>query len=170
MRLFLDLDGVFANLDKKMSELFGILWHTDQAVWEELNQVAPNVFRDLEKMPEADRLLLEAKKWEEAGAKVQFLTALPRKIHMPYAAPGKVAWVREVLKSDWQVTFGPYASDKRYHCTGSNCVLVDDNKANIAQWSRKGGMAIHHTDELADYTLLQLRTIREDWHNALQKV
>lgn len=160
MNLFLDLDGVFANLDKKLSELFGIFWKSDEDIWTELNSTCPHVFRDLELMPGAELLMNEAWNWEEAGATVQFLTALPRRVHMPYAAPGKVAWVRDVLKSPWQVTFGPYASDKRYHCTGSNCVLVDDSSVNVAQWIRKGGAAVHHHYENLDHTLLELKRLR----------
>lgn len=161
MKLFLDLDGVFANFDKRMSELFGLLWEQDEStIWEEVVGIAPRLFREFDLLPGADRLLEEAKQWEQAGSTVQFLTALPARIHMPYAAPDKIHWVRETLGSTWQVTFGPFAKDKRYHCTGKDCVLVDDSKINIEQWIRKKGIGILHDPEDVERTLRCMEKIR----------
>src|SRR5262245_61058134 len=82
-KLYLDLDGVLANFDKRVEELLGTdniyKWefiYGPKAFWDALNEADENFFVDLEPMPGADRLFDTA--LTLARGDLSILTALPR--------------------------------------------------------------------------------------------
>lgn len=93
----------------------------------------------------------------ENFSSVRLLTALPyyRQDLFVECAIAKKQWAEEHLdrhlRKRIDVTFGPLAEEKQYHCIKhhpnfdlSRNILIDDNHRNIEQWDAVGGTAIFH--------------------------
>ena len=141
--LFVDMDGVAADFDKKIVNMYGKpfgrvaseekinFWHYD---------FTPEFFDQLEPAPDLNECIDEL--WDLYQGNVRFLTALPlhRKDLAYQSAHFKMKWARERVKKPVPVTFGPFAIDKQNHCAGPKYHLLDDNAKNIKQWESKGGV------------------------------
>lgn len=144
--LFIDMDGVAADFDKKIVDIFGKPFER-KASEEKLNfwhyTFTPEFFDQLQPAPYLNECIDEL--WDLYNGNVRFLTALPlhRKDLAYQSAHFKMKWAREKVKKPVPVTFGPFAIDKQHHCTGSHCHLLDDNLKNIKQWQSKGGIAFY---------------------------
>jgi hypothetical protein len=164
--IYLDMDSVIADFDKWAFETFGKRFDafaTSQEAWE---AAAPyqNLYRDLEKMPDADELVdgvynLAAKH----NCVVGILTAIPKLQRFPQAEQHKREW----LEQHWGQKYpgllenfntGPYSQDKQNHCRPGD-VLIDDRDINIRQWNAKGGKGIFHVS--AQQSLAQLKKYLE---------
>ena len=153
--LYLDMDGVVADFDEYAHRLLGVppssgIYPDD--IWKKL-AANPRIYRDLKKLPYADRLVEECqdlaltKDWQ-----LMFLTAVPKGNDVKWAFFDKVLWTQKY----WPhipVMFGPYSKDKHMHCQSGD-LLIDDRMSNIDEWRAAGGVAIHHVD--IDATLYEL--------------
>jgi len=134
---WLDLDGVYADLHRRIHHLTGLQPHQmEKKHFWKVVMGDKQFFASLELMPDADIL------WEYTRQfKPKFLTGAP---------PGEQF---RQQKRDWVVKkFGPEhetivlpAKDKQLH-SGPNKVLIDDTPRNIEQWREKGGLGILHKD------------------------
>jgi 5'(3')-deoxyribonucleotidase len=134
---FLDLDGVFADLHRRIHHLTGLQPHQmERKHFWKVVMSDKKFFASLEMMPDAEHLWTYTKQY---GPK--FLTGAP---------PGEQF---RQQKRDWTAKmFGPEhetivlpAKDKQLH-SGPGIVLIDDTPRNIAQWTEKGGHGFLHTD------------------------
>jgi hypothetical protein len=111
-------------------------------MWATLAKVERLYFQ-LEPMPQAREL------WELAhslGAKVEVLTAIPRRTTIPTAEQDKREWIAKYFGTATPVRIGPYSRDKWKHATPAD-VLVDDRHDNITDWINKAqGIGIFYTD------------------------
>ena len=152
--IFMDLDGVMANMDKAVIDKFGFPFeHVDNLrMWTMISVFEPDIFAKLEMMPDA-HILLEGLK----GHPFNVLSAIPSMVAMPQSVDHKYAWSMENLAKYnlKEILFGPYAKNKQNHCKGSNYILIDDKARNCKQWTSKGGIAILHTS--AESTLASLK-------------
>lgn len=146
--IFLDMDGVIIAFDEYISSRYGKsfrqmskeektrLWLTDfKAEW----------FKEMGLRHDALDLVNYTR---QNFVHKRILTALPNRRHDLALASmyAKIESIHETIGHDIPVTFGPLAIDKQNHCGGKKFILVDDNEQNILQWSRKGGIAVFHTD------------------------
>lgn len=150
--LYLDMDGVVADFDLYAKQVLNTdntshSWPEDD--WKKLSN-NPRLYRDLQKTPEADRLvrycrqLCTEKSWD-----LFFLTAVPRNDDMPWAYYDKILWIQERYP-DIPVFFGPHSSTKWKHCKTGD-VLVDDRPSNCEDWNQKGnGIAILHKGDVIE--------------------
>ena len=143
--LWLDLDGVLADFDKRAREMCGDAIVDDKARGDELWSIVhkdPHFYRDLENCVGMPSLWYHARK---TGLEVKILTAIPRRTTMPEAEADKRDWCSRFLGADVPVEIGPYSRDKWKHCKPGD-ILIDDRADNIDDWVKKGGgVGILHT-------------------------
>lgn len=146
--IFLDMDGVLADFDSFVRERMGRTFHPasgpggDKEMWDFLSKIERLYFQ-LEPMPNAVQL------WNLAhslGAKVEVLTAIPRRTTIPSAEADKREWIAKHFGTATPVRIGPYSRDKWKHASPAD-ILVDDRHDNITDWINKGlGIGIFYTD------------------------
>jgi 5'(3')-deoxyribonucleotidase len=149
--LFLDLDGVFADFNKRVFKLSGSWPHElGKGLWKVV-MADKEFFASLEMMPNAEHLWEYAKQYNPV-----FLTGAP---------PGersrnqKKEWVAKQFGTEHTTIVLP-KRDKLLH-SGWRKVLVDDTPANVQAWIEKGGAGILHKDPWE--TIDQLEELRAQY-------
>ena len=139
-RVFVDMDGVLADFDKRAEEILGFPWEKGNFKnWAVITK-HPNFFSELEPMKDAFDL------WEFVRPyNPIILTALPKEETLHLAEQHKEEWIRKYFGEDVEFRTGPYAMDKQSHCKPGD-ILIDDNVFNIAQWGMRSGIGIYHED------------------------
>lgn len=155
-RLYLDLDGVFADFYPAAREVLGVDYaslHPEQA-WARLDKV-PRFFRSLQPLPQAKAFFQAIEEIaQQHGLSLAFLTAMPRPTNqLVSAAADKREWVRHELGTQTTVIMVAGAKAKTL-CVSPDSVLIDDALRNVQAWRSAGGTGIHHVDNAA--TLRQL--------------
>ena len=145
-KIFVDLDGVLSDFNKRYKELFGvtpaearILKHSYRDYWVEF--ILKNSFAELDLHEGAEEL-------------IQYLRSLKAGVHVLTSSGGfdyhgpvqqqKMNWLAKhgIL---WAPIVVPGRSYKAAFAD-SNSILIDDTFSNIEDFIAKGGQAIHHTD------------------------
>jgi hypothetical protein len=144
--IYLDLDGVLADFERKAQEVLGDCWREEieNDGWGKFAQ-HPRIFSTLPVMHGANELYEFCCNLTGDKNRVQLLTALPSRVDFREAARDKIEWARKHIDKHVRVNFGPYAKDKQYHCRIGD-ILIDDMEINILQWRDRGGHAILHID------------------------
>lgn len=157
--VYLDMDGVLADFDKFVLDNMGRKFvHADGPgadldMWNFLKSV-DHMYLHLEPTPYCQELVDAA---FSLGAKVEILTAIPRRVEMPDALQDKIDWARNHIGPHVKVNFGPYSSDKWKHAKPGD-VLIDDRASNIQEWINKGnGFGFYHDYEDHHKTLDALK-------------
>ena len=134
--LFLDLDGVFSDFNRRVHHLSGKQPHElGNKLWK-IIMADKQFFASLELMKDAEYLWEYVKQYDPV-----FLTGAP---------PGERsreqtrAWVAEKFGDKYTTIVLP-KKDKQLH-SGPHKVLVDDTQVNIDQWIDKGGHGVFHRD------------------------
>jgi hypothetical protein len=155
-KLYIDLDGVFADYDKRASELLGMdhykyeyVYGTEQ-YWHKLSQDKA-FWINLELIPDASELI-----WALRGRPYTILTALPRG-DKDTVASQKQAWVELNLGPNVPVICVDGALHKAHH-SGPTDILVDDRNIVASHWRDKGGDFILHVS--AKLTIEHLRHLK----------
>lgn len=145
MKLYLDLDGVFADYRKGFAKVLGWDYHADhKSAWAILDQ-EPHLFRYLDLLPQARELLGHLVYMASVtNVEVCFLTALPQLTGELYTAEDdKQYWVRNALGSTLPVICVENWSKKKNYAAFGN-ILVDDSARNILDWTDAGGIGVLH--------------------------
>lgn len=141
-QIFLDMDGVLADFDKKKREAFGNIYdnydgYADKEMWKKIHNLYPTWFYDLP--PMEDAMLL----WEFCKPhKPIILTAASKVQRLHDVIQQKVAWIHKHLKPMPPVIVCMRSHKKDYAST--DAILVDDHKDNIDQFNLHGGVGILH--------------------------
>lgn len=143
--IYLDLDGVLADFDKEIDNIYSGNRPKEikEDEWSFIKELAPELYLHLEKMPSANRLVNSLR---ILGFEPKILTAIPKRILWPEVVAHKRAWVQDNF-GNLEVYFGPYAVDKQYFCKPGH-ILIDDMLINIQQWHSKGGYGWVYKDPL----------------------
>lgn len=146
-RLYLDLDGVFADFDAHYAALFGHYHKAipDDELWGKIN-AAPSFFRDMPMCPESYGFFLDVKRrymWGTFGD-IAVLTACP-KSNYAHVARQKREWVREHLHPSLTVLPVAGGSSKPLFMHDKGDILIDDFERNTSAWEAAGGRSILHT-------------------------
>lgn len=157
LTVYLDMDGVLADFDKKSIELIGKplrLFPDSKSGWEAMHP-HKNIYEILDKMEDADELVDGVFTLKEKyNFNVGVLTAIPKIGKIPNAKIHKVAWIEKHyprLSSNFNI--GPHAQHKQFHARKGD-VLIDDSTMNIPQWNDAGGYGILHTSAKLSLELL----------------
>lgn len=149
--LYLDMDGVLADFDKRYAEITGMTCEEARHLptstfWAELGDAKFNIYRELEPMSDAYDLVDGVlKRSREGNYTVGVLTAIPKFGKIPMAAQHKRDWIEYHFPMlAYHFHIGPWAQDKQKHCL-NNDILIDDSHMNIPQWQDAGGHGILHT-------------------------
>lgn len=159
--IYLDLDGVFVDFNKKMIELLGpdykkLNVHT---FWREVGK-EKNLFLDLDETEDAQSLFQSIKQIaEEAKQELSFLTAIPYSTgNLSTSRDDKIAWVRKHLSKIIPVyTVVGGINKAKYAKEGD--ILIDDTEKNLVAWGNVGGIAIFHQTNSSSPTILRLISV-----------
>lgn len=154
--IYLDLDGVLADFDKRACEVLNgechyryDFIHGGDALWDRLNAV-PDFFASFDLMPDAGIL------WNAVAAtKPMILTALP-KTNAWKVDEQKRRWVFQKLGIGGKRVITCETKDKPLHCKPGD-ILVDDRSVNKKNWEAAGGIFILHNK--AVFTVAKLKQL-----------
>lgn len=142
MRLFLDMDGVFADFEGAFRTIFGVGCRevSDEELWKLVN-TRPTFFYDLPLMPGALEFYNNVREYAPI-----FLTACPRTGYADVAEQKK-AWIRKHVCKDALILPIMGSHNKHLFIQDAGDVLIDDYHKNIKRWNDAGGIGItHHGD------------------------
>lgn len=146
-KLYLDLDGVFADFDTRVKELLGNWpWLLDDGhMWSELDKVS-HFYLDLPLMPRAKPMWEALKIYEPT-----FLSGVPLPNGEMVTAPAdKRAWVDRHFGTHVQLITCP-SKEKATFCKPGD-LLLDDRIGYAPLWTAAGGIFIRYfpidTDKL----------------------
>lgn len=151
-KIYIDLDQVLADFDKKKEELKLIhpsMAKNDEEFWKGINSV-DNFFSTLDKMVDADELMAHL---NSLSIPLSILTALPRKSTMPTARKDKREWIKRHISEELDFIAVYAARNKQLYANPTH-LLIDDKTSNIDEWRAKGGIAIQHVS--AEVTISKL--------------
>jgi len=143
-QLYLDIDGVFGDLDGFYEQLFGVRPNQDTYEPPDLWTNIRNhgfFFRDMPLMPNAFQLWITIK--TQIHPDPIFLTGIPKpNTGITNAAEQKAIWVARNFGVDQQVICC-LSEDK--HCHGKlGDVLLDDRTKYAGHWIHMGGLFVRH--------------------------
>ena len=156
-KIYLDMDGVIADFDKRYKELYKIA-PKDADTYKTFDKfftmfIADRQFAKLDLLPDAMEL-------------INYLRSLPipTEILSSTSSEKRDAEIRE-QKIEWlnkhniefPVNLVPGKRFKR-DFSNENSILIDDTSQNIEQWRAEGGVGILHTDTLTTIGILKMYT------------
>ena len=133
--LYLDLDGLFADFDKRVMYLSGGLHPREikQGMWKMIMRDR-DFFISLEMIPGAREL------WDFVKPmNPKFLTGAPPGAR---SQSQKREWVVKHFGPEYETIVLPRKEKPNY--SGHYQVLIDDSSQNISAWEEKGGSGIYH--------------------------
>jgi len=154
-QIYLDMDGVIADFDKRYTELYGV--HPRIAEKEKKfepmfrDAIANGIFADLDMMPGAMDLIEHLRK---ASVPTQILSSTARPDTHDAIAKQKAIWLQK-----HGITFNPiFVPGKRLkkQYATPNSLIIDDTEIVIDDWVEAGGYAIWHKDVPSTINILKL--------------
>jgi 5'(3')-deoxyribonucleotidase len=167
MIVYLDMDGVLADFDRYMIDVFGVPFNhiskMSEDRWALISDRCQDLYSHLQPMPDAEILVDGVLKLcDSNGYSVGVLTAIPKYGRIPNAEQHKREWLLDRWPNLlYNFNIGPYAIDKQKHARPGH-VLIDDSHLNIPQWNAAGGIGILHTS--AADSLIKLNAHLETLH------
>ncbi len=147
-KIYFDMDGVLADFDRGVRELCHMEpspqnegWRPgmDDPMWAKARQIE-HFYDKLELLPGAKEMFDFI--YGKFGDRCELLTGIPKpKRGMLHSDTDKVKWTRRLLSEDVVVNT-VYREEKPNYCSGPDCILIDDLKANVADWVKNGGTGI----------------------------
>lgn len=152
-KIYLDMDGVICNFQKRYKELFGHFpeRHTNSKEFGDnfKNFIKGGNFETLEMMPDAHILLSHLM---TLNIPVEILSSTAREDNHVELSRQKSIWL-DKHRINYSRNFVPGKSKKRAFAD-KNSILIDDTQSVIDDWRKAGGIAIHHTDAQTTITIL----------------
>ena len=154
--IYLDMDGVIADFEKRYVELFKVT-PSSARDYKEFNTyfdkfIADGNFETLEMMPDAMQLIVALR---NALPPTQILSSTASEKRYDAISKQKTKWL-ETHDIDFQRNFVPGKQHKKKYAR-TDTLIIDDTESVINDWRAAGGVAILHKN-VAD-TLVQLKFI-----------
>ena len=153
MKIYVDMDGVIANFQKKWVELYGTDNHKKEGKNNFKDFVDNKEFAVLEPMPDAT-LLIDYLNDKLEDIPKEILSSTANDKFYETISQQKNVWLNR-NNIDWKPNFVPGKAHK-YTYAEPGFVLIDDDKQNIEDWNKAGGTGILHRDALTTIALLKL--------------
>ena len=154
--IWLDMDGVLADFDKRAEEILGMPpsdyenTYGTESFWKMIES-DPDFFRNLELMPDAMDLYLVVHQFSPS-----ILTGIPK--HIDCVTNQKTQWAHEHFPEIKNV-FCCQSSKKWTFCQHGD-ILIDDRYRYAKKWEAAGGTFIHHKSAMLSIVqLLEMRII-----------
>ena len=143
--VYLDMDGVIADFDKRYRELYNMA-PKDAEKHKQFDKffsefIATQQFASLDLMPGAAEGLEYLRK---ANVLTQMLTSSSNEKRHDEVSKQKMLWLEK-----HGITFYPIivpGKRLKQNYAEPDCILIDDTEINITQWTAKGGIGILHKD------------------------
>lgn len=157
--IYLDMDGVIANFEKRYIELFNVTPSSTRD-YKEFSTffdkfVADGHFETLELMPDAMDLVRALR---NALPPTQILSSTASQKRQEAISKQKIKWL-ETHDIDFQRNFVPGKHLKKKYAR-TDTLIIDDTESVITDWRAAGGVAILHKN--VPDTLVQLKFILDD--------
>lgn len=156
--IYLDMDGVICDFEKRYKELFNI-FPAEARNNREFDKffdefIAGNNFATLEMMPDAMQLIVALR---NALPPTQILSSTASQKRYDSISKQKTEWL-EKHDIDFQRNFVPGKQHKKKYAR-KDTLIIDDTESVINEWRAAGGLAIFHRN-IPD-TLAQLKFLLE---------
>ncbi len=157
-RIFVDLDGVMADLDKHVKAISGMTFAELRAAHggdgftqfvDSEREQGHSIFDQLDPMPDAHVLWNYIVKY---NPDILTATGYPQAT----AAAEKIRWVHDNLDGFNEIYTTTSGADKHEYAA-PNHILIDDRDKSINPWREAGGIGILHTS--AADTIAQLKKL-----------
>ena len=153
--IYLDMDGVIADFEKRYSEIFDISPQSTRDN-KEFNGyfakfIANEEFMNLDLMPGAIEGINFLRK---APVPTQILSSTSDERNYDAISKQKLIWLEK-----HGITFHPlFVPGKRhkYKYAATDRIIIDDTKSVISDWIKAGGIGIHHKDWPTTLAILRL--------------
>lgn len=153
-KIYLDMDGVISDFDKRFFELFGHSANevkgtfTKSDLWEKF--VNGGNFETLDWFPGGERLLEYLREFD---VPIEILSSSGGAEYYDLIAEQKTNWLRNnnIL---FPVNIVPGKRYKKDYANSSH-ILIDDTERNIVEFIECGGFAIHHRDATTTMAILE---------------
>ncbi len=154
--LFVDLDGVLANLQSRIEEMLGHEletlsngnWAHDEEIWERIHDMGGVDFSTLDMMEDAQELWDYVEKYSP--------TILTAAGPVEASSGMKKEWVEKNL-TGYSDIHTPEKSHEKAEWAKPHRILIDDRKKSTEPWTEAGGIAILHTS--AKETIAKLKEL-----------
>jgi beta-phosphoglucomutase-like phosphatase (HAD superfamily) len=155
--IYLDMDGVIADFDKRYIELFNITTKQSERdkKWVQFFDkfIEEKHFATLDLMPEAVELMDYLK---STGIPIIILSSTSSENRDDKIRPQKMEWLKK-HKIDFPVILVPGARLKKDYATPDS-ILIDDTSKNIDDWRREGGIGILYENLLHTRIIMSMYT------------
>jgi 5'(3')-deoxyribonucleotidase len=148
--IYCDMDGVLVDFNKGYRDLTGIdisgSFHDDPKFWEPINRAGYGFWMNLDWLKDGKKLWNYIEKYNP-----EILSA-PSKEND--SRIGKHDWVKRELPGVHLIL---RTAQHKIEFASPHSILIDDRPENIENWTKAGGIAIHHTS--ADNTIKELQKL-----------
>ena len=156
-KIYLDMDGVIADFDKRYKELYKIA-PKDADTYKTFDKffttfIADRQFATLDLMPDAMMLINYLR---SLSIPTEILSSTSSEKRDADIRAQKLMWL-QTHNIGFKVNLVPGKRLKK-DFSNLNSLLIDDTPVNIDQWRREGGVGILHTDTISTLGILKMYT------------
>lgn len=164
MKIYLDMDGVLTNFEKRYVEKFGMFPKDAdkrrQHFWDNWKQIVDDAdFETLDKHDGCDELLETIAFFEKEGIPVEILSSSGGGYSHDMVVEQKKAWLKK-HNIEYVANIVPGGGHKARYASPWN-ILIDDTEHVIDRYKAAGGTAILHKD--VKETIAQLHKLHLEW-------
>ena len=154
-KIYLDMDGVIADFDKRYKELYNIA-PKEADTYKTFDKffttfIAEKQFAKLDLMPDAMELINYLR---SLPIPTEILSSTSSEKRDAEIREQKVEWLHK-HKLTFPINLVPGKRLKRNFSNPSS-LLIDDTAQNIDQWRAEGGVGILHTDAITTIGILKM--------------
>lgn len=154
-KIYLDMDGVIADFDKRYKELYKIA-PKDADTYKTFDKffttfIAERQFAKLDLMPDAMELINHLR---SLPIPTEILSSTSSERRDAEIREQKVEWLHK-HNLTFPINLVPGKRLKRNFSNPSS-ILIDDTAQNIDQWRAEGGVGILHTDTITTIGILKM--------------